>query len=890
MMAMIESSQASDFDPPAIWQSLTPRQLLHSMAASSAYPVMIAVQSPSDGADWVIVDANEAFGLMAGRQLADVISCPLTVLAQWSASPAQLDTVWQDVSRHRATTVPWTCTRLDGRVVSCLLSLTWFNAAAIGHDDADDELILVVSFDPAKKLMATFQPGSPRRDAAMDASAFAAGWGPWLDAIPRPLLLLDGHEIVLATNEAGRSQCMAILGRPVALRERLPLNHPDRPPNIDVETFRAGYRAALDGRSGSITLRVTLPTEESTWHELRFTPIQLGFDHAPFVLVALEDITAAKRTESARIELERLLGQRTAMLFQMVDGLQHQVAERRRAEVEVRQRLEVERTLSRISTRLVTAHLSSDNRLDAAVESTLLDIGERIGARHVYHWEIAAHAHASNRQGAWPTPSTQSESTSMTFEAEEIPQMLAHLRQHGSFYHTADMEGADVEVEVFQPWFKQSLLIVPLHVAGELTGLLVCCDAEWFGTQSQQAIEFVSTAATLLSGMLRIKQMMTTLEQRVAEQTLELTAFFNMSLLGSNAENLDETLSHSLNMIREIGNCDAVAVHLVEWEGKGAHLAYQVGLANIEHTHLRQIPKTGMLHRELHRTQGPFLATDFDQVPPEVRLPTFHTYFAAPMILRGEIQGVLSCYWTSARSVSLNQMSLLTALADQLGIVQENHRLQRQAQEMAIINERQRLARELHDLVTQSLYSMMLFTRASREAVEDNDQKRLAESLRHVEETALRSFREMRLLLYQLRPLELERDGLATALLTRLELVERRLGIHVELKVTPIPDLPPAIEDALYRVSMEALNNALKHANANRVMIHLAQTDDQLELLIHDNGIGFELDQIERGMGLANMQDCMLAIGGELELQPELGGGTRVRARVGTHRERIRFG
>ena len=130
----------------------------------------------------------------------------------------------------------------------------------------------------------------------------------------------------------------------------------------------------------------------------------------------------------------------------------------------------------------------------------------------------------------------------------------------------------------------------------------------------------------------------------------------------------------------------------------------------------------------------------------------------------------------------MDETALILALAHQIGIILEIDRLREKAEAMAVLEERQRLARDLHDSVTQSLYSLSLFSRSAREAADDGDTIRLKGSLTELERNTLHTLREMRLLFYELRPADLEQEGLKRAIELRLNAVERRANLQLDVR------------------------------------------------------------------------------------------------------------
>lgn len=203
--------------------------------------------------------------------------------------------------------------------------------------------------------------------------------------------------------------------------------------------------------------------------------------------------------------------------------------------------------------------------------------------------------------------------------------------------------------------------------------------------------------------------------------------------------------------------------------------------------------------------------------------------------------------------------------------------LSKQVEEAAVASERNRLARDLHDSVAQSLYSLTLLSEAGIRNFEAGQLAESRNALQRLGEIGQQALQEMRLMVYQLRQPVLEQTTLPEAVEHRLEAVERRAGLQARLIVHGTPKLSPVLEQELYYLAQEALNNALKHAGAISVLVQLAETPDGLSLEVRDNGRGFEPSQLSRGgFGLQSMRERAERLGGDLEIHSTPGGGTRV--------------
>jgi signal transduction histidine kinase len=259
---------------------------------------------------------------------------------------------------------------------------------------------------------------------------------------------------------------------------------------------------------------------------------------------------------------------------------------------------------------------------------------------------------------------------------------------------------------------------------------------------------------------------------------------------------------------------------------------------------------------------------------PEVGLPLVLTYGVVYFFLAAFIAIVREA--EAAREESQRQQAELQSAHVQLQAYTAR------AEELAVLQERNRLARELHDSVTQSLYSLTLLAVAGQRMIEAEDLQQIAGNQARLGEIAQQALQEMRLLVYELRPLALESAGLIGALEQRLETVERRAGIQARVVVEGEVDLAADVEEELYGIAQEALNNSLKHAKASQVALSVRVADESVALEVADDGQGFDLARIgaKGGLGLISMQERADRIGGQLAIHSAPGEGTRVKVSV----------
>ena len=252
-----------------------------------------------------------------------------------------------------------------------------------------------------------------------------------------------------------------------------------------------------------------------------------------------------------------------------------------------------------------------------------------------------------------------------------------------------------------------------------------------------------------------------------------------------------------------------------------------------------------------------------------------------PLKVDTKVIGILNIL-NKPGELTQEDMRIIDLFADQAAIIIEHVRLQYQAEQLAVLEERQRLARELHDSVTQALYSVTLYADAARMAFSAQKWEALGSNLQEVRNMAREAMYDMRLLVFELRPFMLETEGLASALRARLAAVEGRSGLKTQVFVEEERRLPIVIEEELYRIAQEGLNNVVKHAEATQVQIQLKYDENTVLLEMIDDGKGFELETVSQsgGFGLQGIQERVQQLGGTLKIESVPFRGTRLSVRI----------
>ncbi|MFF3300246.1 GAF domain-containing sensor histidine kinase [Streptomyces sp. NPDC001741] len=225
---------------------------------------------------------------------------------------------------------------------------------------------------------------------------------------------------------------------------------------------------------------------------------------------------------------------------------------------------------------------------------------------------------------------------------------------------------------------------------------------------------------------------------------------------------------------------------------------------------------------------------------------------------------------------------LLGILAQHAAIALTNARLYERSRELTIAEERSRLAHELHDAVSQKLFSLRLTAQAAA-ALVDRDPVRAKGELHQVAALAGEAVDELRAAVVELRPAALDEDGLVATLRTQVQVLDRAHTARVTFESAGVRALPAGQEEAMLRVAQEALHNALRHSGAGRVAVTLTRDTSAVMLRITDDGRGFDTDEVRhagRHLGLVSMRHRAGSVGGRLTVESGPGEGTTVQMEV----------
>ncbi len=314
---------------------------------------------------------------------------------------------------------------------------------------------------------------------------------------------------------------------------------------------------------------------------------------------------------------------------------------------------------------------------------------------------------------------------------------------------------------------------------------------------------------------------------------------------------------------------------------------YAVGISDEEWARIGPLPRThgllGAMLREARPQRIPDVRSDprFHWWPPAH--PVLTDFLGVPIVDDEVVVGAIYLANTvDQHGFSDDDEALLVLLAGHAAVALANARLNERSRELTLVEERTRLARDLHDAVSQKLFSLRLTADAAA-ALITTDTDRAATELAAVRRLAREASAELRAVLAELRPPALSEDGLVAALHKHVETLRHAHRVALTLDATTSCAVPSDVEDTIFRVAQEALHNALRHADPKMIIVRLETCGDTVVLEVRDDGRGFDTTAESgavRRLGLASMRERAERLGGTLVVSSEANAGTVVRIEV----------
>ena len=325
-----------------------------------------------------------------------------------------------------------------------------------------------------------------------------------------------------------------------------------------------------------------------------------------------------------------------------------------------------------------------------------------------------------------------------------------------------------------------------------------------------------------------------------------------------------------------------------EDESEGFSRFITSGMTDAEIEAMGPLPRTHGLLGAMLTDPTPFRTADITADPrfrgwwPSTH-PRMRSFLGVPIVFRGDVIGAfyLTDKTTGPEFTDADE-HLVGVLAAHAAVLIEHARLYEESRELSVLDERNRLARELHDAMTQALFSLRLTIETAASSIASDPAGATAE-LDRARALVDALFGELRGLIFELRPPELGSEGLAASVRKHLEVVGRANGLTVEVTGNGDARLPADVERELFRIVQEAVTNSVRHAAASKLTVDLAVDDGTASLTVHDDGVGFDPDRRgvrSRRLGLTSMRERAQALGGTATVTSTPGQGTTVRVEV----------
>jgi len=369
----------------------------------------------------------------------------------------------------------------------------------------------------------------------------------------------------------------------------------------------------------------------------------------------------------------------------------------------------------------------------------------------------------------------------------------------------------------------------------------------------------------------------------IESSTSAVQAMSDAVLAIAGERSVETVLQRIVHSARGLVGARYAALGVPDGEGNFAHFITS-GMTQEEVAAMGPLPRThGLLGATLESPES-YRTVDIKRDPrfrgwwPSAH-PQMGSFLGVPIVARGEVVGAF--YLTDkeeADGFTEGDQELIEMLAPHAAIAMESARLYERSRELSIMEERNRLARDLHDSLVQKLFGVVLAAQSASTLLA-RDPGAARDQVERVQELAQEAVAELRSVVFQLRPAELETEGLGAALRKQVELLRRAHRMRVGLRLKGEPRRRPGVDEEVFRIAQEALQNALRHAGAGRIEVELDEGTDGLRLTVSDDGVGFDPDEPglrARRLGLTSMEERARALGARLRIAAAPGQGTTI--------------
>lgn len=571
------------------------------------------------------------------------------------------------------------------------------------------------------------------------------------------------------------------------------------------------------------------------------------------------------------------------------------ISDRKKAEAELRER---DRQLSKLADQMTQLHeidraIFSAQSLEAAVDSALLRLFDLCDCAYNSIFLVDADRQTAALLARYPR---EAHAPAQEFvplaSVDYLPELSTGKILLDNLLEQKDRcpapEPALEQVDV------EAIARVPLKARDELLGILTLAfkRAEAMDEISVDLVASIASSLSVAMMNMRLYQQVEMhrdeLQEKIAASTAVLrrqyhyqAALANIELAINEPSELKSVLKQIVTVTTEALPAD-VGVSIVLWDPERERYVVSASTVRAQGDDLMtaRVRKRGGATRWILDHAQPLIVSDVADDPfgasTLIREYNVGSYIGVPLTVEGRAIGVLYALMSQPRDIEDEEVRFLSTVSGRAALAITKVRLFEQAQIIAAEEERRRIARDLHDVVSQSLFSASVIAE-SLPLLLDRDPELVRSGLEDLHALTLGAAAEMRTLLFELRPTDVVETDLDELVGQLSDAFTRTTHVPASLSVDAGIRLPPGIQVGVYRIVQEALNNITKHAHAKHVWIDLTYQNGVLRLQIRDDGRGFDTGQLPVShMGVRIMRERAAEIGATIEVRSAIGAGTSI--------------